>query len=1194
MQHSKTAVGETTNFFVDRQVSQLIPRRFVSVHCRFNAFNGVTFVSLPIETLAGASKLEFYYINLNCLQYKKNLIWRKSLSMVIIQNDFKHHPGSICDYVYRTTNNVGIIVSEVEQSSPASACGIMAGDRIIEINRIHVENSAFMKILQILKDELKSDEIEFLVTSSVNLIGANYNRASIVRQETPRSSTSKTINSGSSDAMMIASLVGKSTGNYRSHPVILEKSSPHAEWGISVSPDADVGHIISDISPGSPAAKANIRRGHVIIQISDDVVLHLPYKKLISRLQSIITNQVFLSVAPKDVIMKCAIEHIPILTQYDTTKLSQPYNIISKPHRSEHRQSIDERRRSQNIPLSHSSRDSISDDHPQHLFHTQTRQSIDRPKSDLRKPEIPSPYVQADSSSSESTGTPTQKPPASLEHSPDYKLAVHDYKTPELPVTRTKPSQQQDYNVAPSYQSQQPQVGFTQQQPQVGFTQQQPQPSIPVQPASTEQYKQPLVITPSDAFVQEQNKRDSLTPSTSILSTKDTHEDTGPPKSTRIIRIPKSKSTPVGFQLKTFEGGVNSIHAFGDIVKGMAADVAGVQEGDKLISIDGTSVKGLQHEEVLAMLKKDVPVLTVEVIEDDIVKTALESSKSPEPVRQEPVKKFSTASLAPTDSDLLTFTVEVDSNVSSIGLRLTKDMIIQSVETNGPAEKAGLKRGDLVVNVNGENVSSANHQHAFGALRQSISTGQVILTVKRPDDQGIPTKLKDSPRSNNDSLELQSPQVSRHDAEVTRNLSAFVPSLDEPHPSMQDLVRICVLTGLSKNNPIGVSLKDNKTRPAEITKISQGSPASKAGLNIGDYVLKINGTDVENAKFSEIKSMITGSVPTGTLELSVLKSEYYDIHRAKLPHDQQLLKLNIQKKLKDHEVIANPQEYLKDHFGITFEANENNETYVKAIDQNSAGEKSGFTINDIILSINDVSVYKKPINEVLDTLLREARSKEINIKVQQLIIDDETNKIRENSRRVKSVDSIESTKSKRAESDLQNQHIAKSQDRISSVETNEGINKKKYSIGKKMKKSLIKRKLSITGSGKGYKKCIIPTNTISNNIGFTLVGCSKAPGIFYCKNPIPDSCAQLSGMEDGDMIIDVNVKKLKNMNADKLREWIEKLVKYEYFLAFGVIRHDMLNSDQKLAETNWTANPKLLKRASLSSIEQHFDIRMEL
>ena len=59
---------------------------------------------------------------------------------------------------------------------------------------------------------------------------------------------------------------------------------------------------------------------------------------------------------------------------------------------------------------------------------------------------------------------------------------------------------------------------------------------------------------------------------------------------------------------------------------------------------------------------------------------------------------------------------------------------------------------------------------------------------------------------------------------------------------------------------VGITLEKKKTGAIEIAQVIEGSPAERSGLNSGDLVLEINGTDVQGASVATAVALIRGEI----------------------------------------------------------------------------------------------------------------------------------------------------------------------------------------------------------------------------------------------------------------------------------------------------------------------------------------------
>ncbi len=186
-------------------------------------------------------------------------------------------------------------------------------------------------------------------------------------------------------------------------------------------------------------------------------------------------------------------------------------------------------------------------------------------------------------------------------------------------------------------------------------------------------------------------------------------------------------------------------------------------------------------------------------------------------------------------------------NMSNYGLRNVRGVGITEVIKSSPAEKAGLKKGDVILRFDDETVTSVrklnrlvsetapDHTVKLGISR-SGSDQEVTVTLAKRDDlsttiwQGMP----------------------RGDVFRTMPRGEF-PKLDPFGESQEALV-----FALGNNRRIGVSTQSLTKQLADyfgvsdgkgvlVTSVSEDSPAAKAGIKAGDVITAIDGEKIEGS-----------------------------------------------------------------------------------------------------------------------------------------------------------------------------------------------------------------------------------------------------------------------------------------------------------------------------------------------------------
>jgi serine protease Do len=190
----------------------------------------------------------------------------------------------------------------------------------------------------------------------------------------------------------------------------------------------------------------------------------------------------------------------------------------------------------------------------------------------------------------------------------------------------------------------------------------------------------------------------------------------------------------------------------------------------------------------------------------------------------------------------------LDGRGSSIGVRIaesdTGGVRIEDVEEGSPAEKAGLRAGDVVVEFDGERVRSARQ---FARLVQETPEGRTVkaTVVRGGSRQAIDVTPEAGARARHGDLLLQMPDIER---QVERSLRAL------PRDFAFDFDWDGGTFGVFPRGRLGARLSPLTDQLAEyfgakagvlVSSVEADSAAAKAGLKAGDVITAVNGRAVE-------------------------------------------------------------------------------------------------------------------------------------------------------------------------------------------------------------------------------------------------------------------------------------------------------------------------------------------------------------
>jgi len=171
-------------------------------------------------------------------------------------------------------------------------------------------------------------------------------------------------------------------------------------------------------------------------------------------------------------------------------------------------------------------------------------------------------------------------------------------------------------------------------------------------------------------------------------------------------------------------------------------------------------------------------------------------------------------------------------------------VVIDSVEDDSPAAKAGLKQGDIVVEFDGERVRSVRQ---FTRLVSETPAGRQVAAAVMRDGRRETVNLTTRERSFQNLRDFESwvPAIPARPAPAPR----------APRPPAAPRPPMVELFGWS-GNQLGVTVTDLSDQLGEyfgtkngvlVSSVTEASAAQKAGVKAGDVIVSVNGQTVEDA-----------------------------------------------------------------------------------------------------------------------------------------------------------------------------------------------------------------------------------------------------------------------------------------------------------------------------------------------------------
>ena len=156
----------------------------------------------------------------------------------------------------------------------------------------------------------------------------------------------------------------------------------------------------------------------------------------------------------------------------------------------------------------------------------------------------------------------------------------------------------------------------------------------------------------------------------------------------------------------------------------------------------------------------------------------------------------------------------------SLGLPKAQGALVSSVEAGGPADKAGIQPGDIILKYNGHDVSTATDlPRMVGDTKPG--TKATITVWRKGESRDLPITI----------AEMQPDKVAKAEAKKT------------PPPKER------------ASNTLGIAVSDIPADQKKALKLTNGvmvdaveGPAARAGFQKGDIILRIGDTDITSAK----------------------------------------------------------------------------------------------------------------------------------------------------------------------------------------------------------------------------------------------------------------------------------------------------------------------------------------------------------
>jgi serine protease Do len=180
----------------------------------------------------------------------------------------------------------------------------------------------------------------------------------------------------------------------------------------------------------------------------------------------------------------------------------------------------------------------------------------------------------------------------------------------------------------------------------------------------------------------------------------------------------------------------------------------------------------------------------------------------------------------------------------SLGLKKAEGAVVRMVEPGGPADKAGLEAGDVIVKFNGQSVEKA------GDLPR-------LVGATKPGSKGVVTVFRRG---------------------AYKDLSVHVVELDGPKPQAESGKPAQPAEAALAKSSLGLTLSDLSAEQKRELRVPGGvlvrgveGPAESAGLRQGDVILQLANAQIENVR--QLESVLSKVDRQKALPLLVRRSD---------------------------------------------------------------------------------------------------------------------------------------------------------------------------------------------------------------------------------------------------------------------------------------------------------------------------------
>ncbi|XP_074853930.1 Na(+)/H(+) exchange regulatory cofactor NHE-RF3 isoform X2 [Carettochelys insculpta] len=418
----------------------------------------------------------------------------------------------------------------------------------------------------------------------------------------------------------------------------------------------------------------------------------------------------------------------------------------------------------------------------------------------------------------------------------------------------------------------------------------------------------------------------------------------------RECEVTKQQGENYGFYLRIEKNKAG--HLIRNVEEGSPADRAGLQDGDRLLRVNGSFVDKEEHAQVVEMIRKSGNSVTILILDEASYEKAekegvnLEELGQKQTTQQQKQPPVMNGVTAPVPQLRLCYLVK-EGHSFDFSLKTTPDqkgIFITGLSPQGVAAKAGVQHNDRLIEVNGKTVENDRHEEVVEKVKKSGNHVVLLLSDNETDEYYSNHQM--TPKRETASLKLL------------------------PHkPRLVELKK--------GDDGYGFYLRMEQNDHL-IKDIESGSPAAKAGLKDNDILVAVNGESVEALdhdtvverikRCGEKTTLLVVDKQTDTMyKLAQVSPRLYyqeipnsspdEVKEEPTTHGEQV----VNHKPKICRLVKGPS-----GFGFCLNATKNiPANFIKEIQKGGPADTAGLEEEDILVQVNGVNVLNESYDKVV-------------------------------------------------------------------------------------------------------------------------------------------------------------------------------------------------------------------------------------